>query len=238
MTENENPHLLMVETATEVCSVAVSRGKHVVSYREISPSRDHAQLLVPYIEATLSDAGLICNDLQGIAISTGPGSYTGLRIGISAVKGLCYALDIPFIAIPTLQNIASGTMISLPACPAADTLIVPLLDARRMEVYTALFDTNLDMIGEVQDIIVDNNSFHDLLSSREVIFCGNGVEKCKELLSCYPNARFNDTHLSARWMLKPALKAFQLQMFEDLAYFEPFYFKEYTAAKSRVKGLL
>ena len=164
----------------------------------------------------------------------GPGSYTGLRIGVSTAKGLCYSLNIPFIAVPTLQIIAASAARNH---PQQNSRYCALLDARRMEVFTALFDPHLNPLNECQSLIVDDNSFADELKAGPIVFCGNGAPKCQELLAKYPNAQFDFSPISASNMRLLALQKFENQQFEDVAYCEPMYGKAYIAAKPNVKGL-
>jgi tRNA threonylcarbamoyladenosine biosynthesis protein TsaB len=169
-------------------------------------------------------------------VSIGPGSYTGLRIGASTAKGLCYALDIPVITISTLMSIAIGAQqdrfdIEKPY------LLAPMIDARRMEVYTTLYSPEMELMNEIHAEIIEEDSFQEIMKKNLVIFCGNGMPKCKELLSKYPNAMFSESPLSAQNMIIPAYHKFENQDFDDLPYFEPFYLKDYLPGKSTVKGL-
>ena len=165
----------------------------------------------------------------------GPGSYTGLRIGVSTAKGLCYALQRPLIAVSTLDSIAVGAQRQL--LLGDDVLYCPMIDARRMEVYTELVDTTLQPVQPVQALVVEEGSFDALLSEKKVAFCGNGMPKCRPLLEKHPNALFADAEISAGNMVGIAYQKFIKGEFEDVAYFEPFYLKQYIAKKSHVKGL-
>ncbi|MBQ4355186.1 MAG: tRNA (adenosine(37)-N6)-threonylcarbamoyltransferase complex dimerization subunit type 1 TsaB [Bacteroidales bacterium] len=228
------PYILSIDTSTDICSVALFQGTEQVAFRESAEGRSHAKILLPFIEETLKDAGVRPDQLQAVAVSMGPGSYTGLRIGVSTAKGLCYSLDIPLIAVPTLQIIAAGAR---PALPSPDTLLCPMLDARRMEVFTALYDQQLHEIQPFDAVIVEEGTFAEILGKSPVLFCGNGMEKCRELLSASSNSHFDSTPISARNMGEIALQKFNRQQFEDVAYCEPQYGKEYVAAKPNVKGL-
>lgn len=228
-------YILSIDTSTSICSVALSRGIEQVAFRETAEGRSHAHILMPFIEEVLKEGGIAPAQLKAVAVSMGPGSYTGLRIGVSTAKGLCYALGIPFIAIPTLQIMAAGAVAA--ESPAAGMLVCPMLDARRMEVFSALYDTNLQEVEPYSAKIIGADSFRELLDRQPVLFCGDGMAKCHELLSVHPNARFNDTPISARWMVPLALRKFENQQFEDVAYCEPDYGKAYIAAKPNVKGL-
>lgn len=230
------PIILHIETATEICSVALSRGKQLIALKEESKGLSHAEKLIPFIEELVKSNQLQLSDINAVAVSIGPGSYTGLRIGASTAKGLCYALDIPVITISTLKSIAIGAQqdrfdIEKPY------LIAPMIDARRMEVYTTLYSSDMELMNEIHSEIIDEESFRDIMENHLVIFCGNGMQKCKELLSKYPNAMFSESPLSAQNMIETAYHKFESEDFDDLPYFEPFYLKDYLPGKSTVKGL-
>ena len=229
------PLILCLDTATDICSVALTRAGEVVACRENGDGNSHARILLPFVEEVLDEAGVKPQKLAAVAVSMGPGSYTGLRIGTSTAKGLCYALEIPLIAIPTLQIIAAGAGKSLP--PAENALFCPMLDARRMEVFTAQYDQNLNPLNDVEAVVVDENTFAGLLENHKTLFCGNGAEKCRPLYESHPNALFDLTPVSARNMAGIAMKKHIKKQWEDLAYFTPLYGKEYIAAKPTVKGL-
>ena len=229
------PLILCLDTATDICSVALTRGGEVVACRENSDGNSHARILLPFVEEVLSEAQVKPQELAAVAVSMGPGSYTGLRIGTSTAKGLCYALEIPLIAVPTLQIIAAGAQKNL--SENTDAVFCPMLDARRMEVFTAQYDRDLNPLNDVQAVVVDENTFSEQLESQKVIFCGNGAGKCRPLYENHPNAIFDLTPVSARNMAGIALKKFTGNQFEDLAYFSPLYGKDYVAAKPHVKGL-
>jgi tRNA threonylcarbamoyladenosine biosynthesis protein TsaB len=228
------PTLLYIETATEVCSVALSKGSEIIASVCSEKGNSHTEHLFPFIEDLLQKSSCAIAELNGVVLSAGPGSYTGLRIGASAAKGICYALNLPLIAVSTLQSIVFGAI-----SQQKDTekiLYCPMIDARRMEVFTALFDNNGKQVSEVESKIIDEQTFADDLEKNILHFCGNGMPKCQQFLQ-HPNARFNATPLAASNMLLPALEKYNKRQFEDVAYFEPFYFKEYIAKKSAVKGL-
>ena len=229
------PLILCLDTATDICSVALTRNGEVVACRKNSDGNSHARILLPFVEEVLKEAAVKPQELAAVAVSMGPGSYTGLRIGTSTAKGLCYALDIPLIAVPTLQIIAAGASKDLP--DTQDIIFCPMLDARRMEVFTAQYDHNLNPMNDVEAVIVDENTFTKLLENHQTIFCGNGAEKCRPLYENNPNASFNLIPVSARNMAGIALKKLTDNLFEDLAYFTPLYGKDYVAAKPHVKGL-
>ncbi len=185
------------------------------------------------------DAGIKFTDLDAVAVSKGPGSYTGLRIGVSTAKGYCYGLNIPLISVDTLAGMAAGLIQkTLDVNQSDNVLFCPMIDARRMEVYTALFNSNLEKVENVSAKIIDENSFNEELLKYKIIFGGDGALKCKETLAHQPNAIFyNDFFPSAKFIYKIAEQKFVNKEFEDTAYFEPYYLKEFIAGKPRVKGL-
>ena len=219
--------ILNIETATTNCSVSLSKeGKTIVIKEDYDKNYSHAERLHVYIDEVLKKAGISSNDLSAIAVSKGPGSYTGLRIGVSAAKGLCFALDKPLISISTLEALAHQV-----ACQ--EGVIVAMLDARRMEVYSAVFDSNHNKIRETEAQILNEQSFNSYLELGKVYFIGNGVEKTKALLN-HPNAVFIEGKLpSANEMSLLANKKFKINEFEDVAYFEPYYLKDFVALKPK-----
>lgn len=231
----ENPLLLHIETATDICSVALTEGEKVLAVCESNDGNSHSKNLLPYIDNAMKEAGRKLEELNGVVVSIGPGSYTGLRIGVSTAKGIAYSLQIPVIAVSTLESIASGCGSQFKANSAPQ--IIPMIDARRMEVFAARYDAEMNLLDDVAAVIVEENTYDELLATQPVVFCGNGMPKCKSLLSKYENAKFADFVLSAKFMLPTALKKWKAKDFADTAYFEPFYLKEYVAAKPHVKGL-
>ena len=232
-----NPTILYIETATDVCSVALSRGAEVIGLKEEVGGNNHAKHLLPFVDEVLKQAEVSMKEINGVAVSIGPGSYTGLRIGVSTAKGIAYTAGIPVMAISTLESIAQGAKTLWSGTSTETVQIIPMIDARRMEVFTTRYDFNMQSLEEVSSKIIDETTFAELLSKGKVLFCGNGMPKCKEILSAFPNAKFMDAPISAKNMLPAALRKWQKQEFEDVAYFEPFYLKEYVAAKPVVKGL-
>jgi len=214
--------ILCLETATTNCSVALSVNGSVTALKEdYNNQYSHAERLHVFIEAILQKANIEKSHLDAIAVSKGPGSYTGLRIGVSAAKGLCYALDIPLISIPTLDSLA------LKVGTAVNT--VPMIDARRMEVYSAVFSRDKKQIRETLAEILDVNSFEKILAEGETVFIGNGVAKFQEICS-HPNAIFMSDELpSAKEQAALAEEKFHAGLFEDVAYFEPYYLKDFKA---------
>lgn len=225
--------ILQIETATTVCSVALSKDGEVLAVKQMDQRNIHAEVITLYIKELLTATGTKYSDLDSIAVSCGPGSYTGLRIGISTAKGLCYALDKPLIAIETLEAMAYGA-ITESELATGNILLCPMIDARRMEVYTAIFDTKGERIEPTTAEIIDENSFAELLNNNRVLFFGDGAEKCKETLS-NPNARFLEGFTnSAAYLTKRATEKLGTKDFEDVAYFEPFYLKDFIAGKKKV----
>lgn len=218
--------ILNIETATTNCSVSLSKaGKTVVLKEDNSKNYSHAEYLHVFIDGVLKEANISYNELNAVAISKGPGSYTGLRIGVSAAKGLCFALDIPLISVPTLESLAHQVDVN-------DGVIVSILDARRLEVYGAIFNSNYKEIRQTEAQVLDKNAFAETLNTGKVYFIGSGVEKTKDLI-LHPNAVFIDDKLpSANQMSLLAFDKFLQNDFEDVAYFEPYYLKDFMALKS------
>lgn len=223
-------NILNIETATTNCSVSLSReGKTIVLKEDYDKGYSHAERLHVYIDAVLKEAKVSKNDIDAVAISKGPGSYTGLRIGVSAAKGLCFALDKPLISVSTLEALAHQVKCN-------DGVIVSMLDARRMEVYSAIFDANYNQIRETEAQILDETSFETYLEKGKVYFIGNGVEKTNSLIS-HPNAIFIDEKLpSANEMSLLAFNKYKISDTEDVAYFEPYYLKDFVALKPKTKS--
>lgn len=215
--------ILGIETSTKICSVAVSRGSELLAFEEEGGDYSHSEKLTVFIQKVLNEAGLTISDVDVVAVSKGPGSYTGLRIGVSVAKGLCYALDIPLISVDTLQAMSLNPDLS------AD-LYCPMIDARRMEVYTALYDGNNKNVEPISAKIIDEDSFSEVLATNKLIFFGDGSAKCKEILGQHSNAIFSASGLpSAKFVNQIALGKFENKDFEDVAYFEPYYLKDFIA---------
>ena len=213
-------YILNIETATKHCSVALAKNGETIFCKEIAElGYSHAEKLHTFIAEVLDKGGIVFNDLSAVAISKGPGSYTGLRIGVSAAKGLCYSLNIPLIAVDTLTVLANQVLVN-------DGLIVPLIDARRMEVYSAIFGSNGKMIREVLAEVLTENSFANY--TENIHFVGDCLEKAKTVL-LKPNFVFHDEIIfpSAKEMSKLSFYQFQKNSFEDVAYFEPYYLKDF-----------
>jgi len=229
-----SPTLLFLETATEICSVSLSKGDAIIASICSHKGNSHTEHLFPFIEEVLEKSKCSISEIDGVVLSKGPGSYTGLRIGASAAKGICYALNVPLIGVSTLQSIVFGAINQLKN--KKNIIYCPMIDARRMEVYTAFYNETGEAINNVENKIIDENSFTLELNNNIIYFCGNGISKCKSILQ-HQNAHFIDLPLTAQNMLLPALVKYNHKQYEDVAYFEPFYQKEYLAKKSGVKGL-
>ena len=228
-------HILNIETSTSVCSVALSSQGEIVFDRVSFEGPSHAKLAGLYVEEALAFANKHHLKPDAVAVSSGPGSYTGLRIGVSLAKGLCFGLDIPLISISTLELMAS-TAIRLQQ--EADMLYCPMIDARRMEVYAALYDNQLREVRAIRPDIVDASTYADYLQQGKVCFFGNGAAKCETVIDS-PDAVFLDNiHPLASEMATLATKAFERKDFADVAYYEPFYLKDFqaTTPKNKVLG--
>lgn len=223
--------ILSIETATSVCSVALHEKGKLINSKEINSDKSHSQLLLQYIEDVLKEVDKLKTQLDAIAISEGPGSYTGLRIGLSTVKGLCYALGKPLIAINTLD--AMGLLVD----SEENRLCAPMIDARRMEVYTALYDAQHNRVLAPCPLIIDSNSFAEQLKSHKIMIYGNGAAKCKEVMT-HANVLFCEAQPSAKTVGVLAFEKFQRKAFEDLAYFEPNYLKEFYSPAPKKNQLL
>lgn len=225
-------YILSIETATKACSVAIHKNENCISIVEhTDEGYTHAENLSIFIDQALEKTHLNYNDLNAVAISKGPGSYTGLRIGTSTAKGLCYALDIPLISVSTLQAMAHGVATN------SNTNIqffCPMIDARRMEVYAAFYDHSNNQVRDIEADIIDANSYQTYLDHSTVAFFGDGAAKCKEVLGKQKNASFiDDFHPSAQFVGVLACQKFIQKDFENTAYFEPYYLKDFVAGKPK-----
>lgn len=218
-------HILCLETSTDVCSVALFADDRLVNNREVHEPQAHAAKLGVFVQEVLNESGVTPDKLSTVAVSEGPGSYTGLRIGVSTAKGLAFALNIPLIAVGTLELMAS-------AVEGGDWLC-PMIDARRMEVYCALFDETGRLVEKPYAKVIDAEAFSELLAERRIKFFGNGAMKCRAVLT-HPNAVFVEGVVPrAAHMGKLASERFAARQFVDLASFEPVYLKEFAAKKAR-----
>ena len=227
-------NILNIETSTSVCSVALTSNGEVLEHRENYEGQTHATLLSAYIQDIMRYATSRDIKLDAIAVSIGPGSYTGLRIGLSEAKGLAFGLDIPLIGVNTLKLLTVTTMFAH-FFDDESTLFVPMIDARRMEVYTALYNTALQETLAPQPMIIDENSFADLLRDHHLVFCGNGADKVKDVIN-HPNAEFIEgVKPVALSMMALSEKAFREGDFIDVAYSTPLYLKDFQVTKSKKK---
>ena len=259
--------LILIETSTALCSAALAEDGVITAYRESSAPKAHASLTAVFIQEMLEEKGLTIADCDAVCVSKGPGSYTGLRVGVSTAKGLCFGSGKPLIAIGTLdiltaqaQEASSETVIAdtsetVIADPSGTVIadltgnpshIVPMIDARRMEVYAATFKRTdapanhseatprYTQVTETAPAIIDETSYTDLLNEGPVLFIGDGAGKCADVIK-HPNATFIQCWPKASAMLQPALRAYRERRFEDVAYFEPFYLKEFVATVSKKK---
>lgn len=219
--------ILCIETATEVCSAALFDDGLLVHEKSIAEGNMHASHLHLLIQDIMLVAGIKPNAIKAVAVSKGPGSYTGLRVGVATAKGLCYALNIPLIAINTLQSLTYGFMQSNKVIP--NQLFIPMLDAKRMEVYTAVFNNQLITVEPTKAEVIDENSF-EKYTDRTVAFFGNGALKCKSILQKnFNGSLFLDFACNAKFMGSMAQQAYHKKEFESLSHFEPFYLKDFIA---------
>ena len=221
--------ILALDTSTKNCSVALFNGNKIIAFKEKnSDGYTHAEKLTLFIHEVIKLANLSLKEIKAIAISRGPGSYTGLRIGTSTAKGLCYALGIPLISISTLKSMAFGM-----AKDQATNIYCPMIDARRMEVFSAVYDFENNEIRKIQADVVDKNTYANFLNN-EVLFFGDGALKCKEIIN-HKNAKFLEgVYPSAKDLGELAHTKFMNKDFEDIAYFEPFYLKDFVAGKKKL----
>ncbi len=241
--------IILIETSTALCSVALAEDGRIVAYKESETPRAQASLTAPFVKDLLDERGLGVRDCDAVCVSKGPGSYTGLRVGVSTAKGLCFGAGIPLIAVGTLDTLvyqAADSSLLSDDC----RFIVPMVDARRMEVYTAVFTPDGRQLTETRPQVIESLSqiigtpslsdshegisFADLLAEGQVLFIGDGAGKCREVLA-HPNAHFAQCCPKASAMLHPAFAAWDARRFEDTAYFEPFYLKDFIATVPRKK---
>ncbi len=232
--------ILCIETSTAVCSVALVDKGDVIAMRESLNGQNHAEKITVFIDEMMKETRMSYKELDAVAVSMGPGSYTGLRIGVSTAKGFCYAMEKPLIAVDTLAALASGFISSQLSAisyqPSA--IFCPMIDARRMEVYSAFFNEKLERISETEAIIIDENSFSDLKENHHLYLFGDGADKLATLFENDENITVVEKfHCSAAYMATLAEKAFKNKDFVDAAYFEPFYLKNFVPGIPKVKGL-
>ena len=226
-------NIILIETSTALCSTALVENGVLTSYRESSAPKAHASLTAVFIQEMLDERGLTLADCDAVCVSKGPGSYTGLRVGVSTAKGLCFGSGKPLIAVGTLDTLVAQASEAIPDNVEGLKFIIPMIDARRMEVYAAVFE-NGTQITETSPVIVDENSFAEYLEQGPCLFIGDGAGKCADVIK-HPNAHFHQCWPKASAMLTPAIEAYKEKRFEDVAYFEPFYLKEFVATVSKKK---
>ena len=259
--------IILIETSTALCSVALAEDGAVTAYRESSAPKAHASLTAVFVQEVLAERGVTLADCDAVCVSMGPGSYTGLRVGVSTAKGLCFGSGKPLLAVGTLNTLVAQSFSPAEAeanvepqsglYPRAAAsaegndgyrYIVPMIDARRMEVYSAVFEiagqagndganeagNDARQITETAPAIIDETSYAEYLEQGPVLFIGDGAGKCADVIK-HPNAHFCQCHPKASSMLQPALEAYRMQDFKDVAYFEPFYLKEFVATVSKKK---
>ena len=238
--------ILCLETSSVVCSVALVDNSNVIALRESLDGQNHAEKITIFIDEVMKEANISYNELEAIAVSKGPGSYTGLRIGVSTAKGLCYAMEKPLIAIDTLAAMTEGFLdnnfdndhdTNIKSLPSS-SIFCPMIDARRMEVYSAFFTEDMKKISETEALIIDESSFSDLKLNHHLYLFGDGADK---LISLFENEEnitvIEKFHCSAAYMARLAEEAFKNNDFVDTAYFEPFYLKDFVPGIPKVKGL-
>ena len=220
--------ILNIETSTKNCSVSIAKNGEVLHYNEINDGNySHAEKLHPFILEVIEESNVDIHSIDAIAVGKGPGSYTGLRIGVSAAKGLCFSLNIPLISVETLLSLAHSVSVE-------DGYIIPMLDARRMEVYSVVYNNKFEEHREIRAEVIDENSFSEF-SDANVIFLGDGAEKCKEVLK-RPNFSFiKDKFPSSVQMAKLSYEKYKKNDIEDVAYFEPFYLKDFIVTPEKKK---
>ena len=229
--------IILIETSTSLCSVALAEDGAITAYRESSAPKAHASLTAVFVQEVLAERGISLADCDAVCVSKGPGSYTGLRVGVSTAKGLCFGAGKPLIAVGTLDTLVAQAQEKI-------AFIIPMIDARRMEVYSAVFSTVIPsevegsspyrQITETAPVIIDENSFSEYLEQGPCLFIGDGAGKCADVIR-HPNAYFCLCNPKASAMLQPAMAALKEKRFEDVAYFEPFYLKEFVATVSKKK---
>ena len=236
--------IILIETSTALCSAALAENGVITSYRESSAAKAHASLTAVFIKEMLEERGISINDCDAVCVSMGPGSYTGLRVGVSTAKGLCFGSGKPLIAVGTLETLVAQAASVIPSKAEGSPyrFVIPMIDARRMEVYAAVFSSvassegekSYKQITETAPAIIDENSFAEYLEQGPCLFIGDGAGKCADVIK-HPNASFCQCWPKASAMLEPAIRAYKEKRFEDVAYFEPFYLKEFVATVSKKK---
>lgn len=231
--------ILCIETGTDICSVGIARDGELLSLRESDQGRDHAKNLAVFVDELLHETSIRPDELDAVAVGMGPGSYTGLRIGVSFAKGMCYGLNIPLLAVGSLDALAQVAIEDHEAGIMNiegwnDAVLCPMVDARRMEVYAQIFDVKCNQLSNVSAEVISEDSFAQWRKERKMIIFGNGAAKCQELL---PDAAYISVVPSARGLARLAHQRYEEGKFEDIAYFEPFYLKDFIVIPSKKKLL-
>lgn len=225
--------ILSIETSAKVCSVAIHSDGNLVSEREIHIEHSHASKLAVLIDEVIRESDILTKRLAAVAVSSGPGSYTGLRIGTSTAKGLCYAWNVPLISIGSLELLAHQMITQ----STTSAFLCPMIDARRMEVYCEVFDSQLNIVKPIEAKVIEPGSFDELLDRQRIIFFGDGSDKCRDLIT-HPNAEFvSGIYAAASGMGKPVYHKFQKREFVNLHEFEPRYLKEFMVKKPGIKAV-
>ena len=219
--------LLLIETSTSLCSTALSEGEKIICSRRSSEPRAHASLTAQFIKEMLESSGWSVNDLDAVAVSAGPGSYTGLRVGVSTAKGLCFGGALPLISVSTLDILARQAIEA--GLPEGCKAILPMVDARRMEVYTAVYSPDGARLTDISPVVLDENSFADLFAKGPVAVIGDAADKFAPLRATADGSIFMQCCPEASAILVPAIRKYEKKEFEDVAYFEPFYLKQFIA---------
>ena len=225
--------ILLIETSTALCSAALAADGKIAAYRESSEPRAHASKAAVFVKEILDEQGITVKDCDAVCVCAGPGSYTGLRVGVSTAKGLCFGAGIPLLSV-TGTDVLAAAAIRDNLLPPGCKYIIPMIDARRMEVYSAVYDNKAQRLSEISPVIVDGNSYAGWLEQGPVLFIGDGAEKCRDILGS-ENAFFEQRCPDAKAMLGPATAAFERGEWQDCAYFEPFYLKQFMATESKKK---
>ena len=229
------PYILHLETSGEICSVAVSRAGTLLHELQDHTPRSHSRVLTGLIQKLMHTVGIELKQLSAVSVSSGPGSYTGLRIGVSAAKGLAWGLDIPLIAVPTTLAMVAGALGMEKEEDKSWDLLCPMIDARRMEVYTALYDRQQKMVQKIEARIISEGTFDEVFEKHKVLFLGSGAAKCSKVIR-HPNAGFLEGfHPLAQHQAQIAWKKYTQEDYVDVAYFEPFYLKDFVPTKPRNK---
>lgn len=227
--------ILAIESSTKVCSVVLADERRIIASRELNDGNQHASLLTRFIGEVFHDGGISAKELDGVAVSRGPGSYTGLRIGVSAAKGICFACNVPLVAVSSLYAMA---YFAKDLCSPGD-VVVPMIDARRMEVYREVYDHQMNLLQSVEPVIIESDSFDSYTAAGSVFIVGDGILKFRETFAGIDRILLSpDIYPQAKYLVQPAIRRLQQGDKDDLAYFDPLYVKDFVAGKPRVKGLL